>query len=198
VAGFNFRFGKGALAGSTELSLFMKEGGREAVICEEVTTDKGVTLSSSLIRELIAEGQIEKANAYLGAPYYIKGRVLHGRADGRKLGFPTANLSIPCGRTIPRLGVYRSAVVTDEKIYSAVTNIGRCPTFNGEEIRVEAHLLNFDGNIYNEEIEVYLLAFLRDEKSFNSQEDLIAQINIDKELTIKENGEITWQDLGLK
>ncbi len=198
VAGFNFRFGKGASAGSTELSAFMQESGMEACICREITAEDGSTLSATLIRELIAKGQIEEANAHLGSPYYIKGRVLHGRADGRKLGFPTANLSLPDGRIIPRLGVYRSAVIIDGKVYSAVTNIGKCPTFEGDEIRLEAHIIGFEGDLYGRELKVFLLGFLRDERHFNGLDQLKMQINIDKNITIKKNGDIKWQDLGLK
>ena len=198
VAGFNFRFGKGAMSGADELCTFMAQGGGQAYICEEITADDGNPLSATMIRELISIGNIEKANALLGSPYYIKGRVLHGRADGRKIGFPTANIAISAERIVPRLGVYRTASVIDGKIYSGVTNIGRCPTFNGEEIRLETHLIDYDGNLYGKELMVYLLGFLRDERKFGSLEDLITQINTDKNATIKENGEIKWQDLGLK
>ena len=198
VAGFNFRFGKGASAGVNELSKFMKECDGEAIICGEITTDDGSTLSATLIRELISNGNIEDANRLLGSPYYIKGRVQHGRADGRKLGFPTANVAIENGKAIPRLGVYRTATVIDGKIYSGVTNIGKCPTFMGEEIKLESHIIDFDGDLYDKEIKVYLLGFLRDETPFKSLENLKMQINIDKNTTIKENGDITWQELGLK
>ena len=198
VAGFNFRFGKGASAGSEELSEFMAECGGEACICEEITTPDGSTLSATLIRNLIIDGKVDEAKAHLGDPYYIKGRVLHGRSDGGKLGFPTANITIPEGRIIPRLGVYRSAVVIDDKIFSAVTNIGRCPTFEGEEIRLEAHIIGFEGDLYGKELKVFLLGFLRDERHFESLDELKMQINIDKNTTINENGDITWQDLGLK
>jgi riboflavin kinase/FMN adenylyltransferase len=198
VAGFNFRFGKGASAGNKELSTLMQSYGGEAYICNEITADDGRTLSATLIRELICKGQIEEANRLLGSPYYIKGRVLHGRADGRRLGFPTANISIAEGEVIPTLGVYRSAVVIDGKIFSGVTNIGKCPTFNDGTIHLETHIIDFAENIYDKEIRVYLLGFLREERPFGSIDELIDQINKDKNTTITENGELTWQDLGLK
>lgn len=197
VAGFNFRFGKGASADSTRLATLMTDGGGEAVICDEITQD-GLTMSATLIRKLIEEGRIEEANRYLGLPYYIKGRVSHGRSDGRRLGFPTANILIDEGQIIPRLGVYRSALVIDGKIYSGVSNIGKCPTFNGEEIRLETHVIDFSGNLYDREIRVYLLGFLRGERRFDSVEELKKQISIDKNTTITENGDIKWQELGLK
>ena len=198
VAGFNFRFGKGASAGAIQLSGYMQECGCDAIICDEITADDGSTLSATGIRGLIEEGRTEEANMLLGSPYYIKGRVLHGRADGRKLGFPTANIEIGEGKIVPRLGVYRTAVAIDGRIYSAVTNIGRCPTFMGESTRLEAHLIGFDGNLYDKEIKVYILGFLRDERKFGSLDELKAQINLDRERTIIENGELTWQALGQK
>ncbi len=197
VAGFNFRFGKGARADSARLCELMSEMGGEACICDEITAG-GVTLSATLIRRLIAEGKIEEANRYLGAPYYIKGRVLHGRSDGRKIGFPTVNLSIDDGRVIPKFGVYRSAVVIDGRVYSGVSNVGVCPTFDGKEIRLETHIINFSGDLYGREMRVYLLGFLREERRFGSIDELKMQINIDKNTTIKENGDIKWQELGLK
>jgi riboflavin kinase/FMN adenylyltransferase len=198
VAGYNFRFGKGASAGAKELTEFMRRRDAEALICDEIKAKDGSPVSATVIRELIEEGKTEEANILLGAPYYIKGRVLHGRADGRKLGFPTANLEIGEGKIVPRLGVYRTAVDLDGRIISAVTNIGKCPTFMGESTRLEAHLIDFDGDLYGREIKVYILGFLRDEMRFDSLEELKAQIDIDKKATIKENGELTWQESGLK
>ena len=130
--------------------------------------------------------------------YYIKGRVAHGRKDGRKLGFPTANIILGEGRTLPRLGVYRTAVVIDGRVYSGVTNIGVCPTFMGDEARLETHIIDYSGDLYDKELRVYLLGFIRDERRFDSLEELKMQINIDKNTTIRENGDMKWQELGLK
>lgn len=197
VAGFNFRFGKGAKADSDTLCRLMRECGGDACILEEITID-GTTISATLIRGLISEGRIEEANRYLGAPYYIKGRVLHGRSDGRKMGFPTVNIDIDEGRIIPRLGVYRTATVIDGKIYNGVSNVGVCPTFNGSEVRLETHIIGYNGDLYGRDMRIYLLGYLREEKKFDSIEELRAQIDFDKNRAIKENGEIQWQELGLK
>ena len=197
VAGFNFRFGRGAAADSATLTRLMEECDGKAVICDEITAD-GTTLSATLIRGLIADGQIEEANRLLGAPYYIKGRVSHGRADGRKIGFPTANVVIESGRLVPRKGVYRTTSIIDGKIYSGVSNVGVCPTFEGDQVRLEIHLINYDGDLYGKEIKTYLLGFIRPEMKFGSIDELKMQIIVDKNTAIRENGEITWQDLGLK
>ena len=197
VAGFNFKFGKGASGNSEMLRSLMNDAGGDAYICDEIT-DGGNTVSATLIRQHILSGNIEEANRLLGSPYYIKGRVLHGRADGRKIGFPTANLLIGAGRIVPKAGVYRTAMVVDGKIYSGVSNVGVCPTFSGSEMRLETHLIDFSGDLYDREVQVYLLGFIREERRFSSIDELKMQINIDKNTAIKENGDITWQHLGLK
>ena len=197
VAGFNFRFGNRAAGNSAMLTSLMQEVGGEACICDEIT-DGDSTISATLIREHILNGNIETANRLLGSPYYIKGRVLHGRADGRKLGFPTVNILIEDGKIIPKTGVYRSALVIDDKIYSGVSNIGVCPTFNGSQTKLETHIIDFSGDLYGKEIRTYLIGYIREERRFDSIEELKMQINIDKNTTIKENGENLWQLLGLK
>ena len=176
----------------------MKENGGETFICDEIMADDGTTLSATTIRELICSGEISEANRLLGSPYYIKGRVLHGRADGRRLGFPTANIPIREGRIIPKAGVYSSAVVIEGKIYKAVTNVGSCPTFGEHEVHLESFIIDFSGDLYDREIRVYLLDFLRPERAFASIDELKAQIEYDKNRTITESGDISWQDLGLK
>ena len=198
VAGFNFRFGKGASGGAYDLYRLMNECGGKAIICDEIKADGGLTLSTSLIRDLLKKGEIQRVTKMLGAPYYIKGRVLPGRQVGRVLGFPTVNIPIAEGKIIPRPGVYRTAIPIDGKIYSGVTNIGVCPTFERRNVHLEGYIIDFEGDLYGRELSVFLLDFLRDEKVFSSPEELKMQINVDKNRVITENGDITWQDLGLK
>ncbi len=198
VAGFNFRFSKGAMAGARELKNLMAEAGSEAIICDEIKGEGDVTLSATLIRGLILSGEIKKANKNLGSPYYIKGRVSHGRRVGRTIGFPTVNIAIGEQKIIPRPGVYSTAVPIDGKIYRAVTNVGSCPTFNERQIHLEAHIIDFDGDLYDRELRVFLLDFIREERTFSSPEELIMQIKVDKNVVINENGDIAWQELGLK
>ena len=94
--------------------------------------------------------------------------------------------------------MYRSCAVIDGRIYGGVSNVGVCPTFDGEDIRLETHLIDFEGDLYDREIRVYLLGYLREEKKFGSIDELKEQIRTDKNRAIQENGEITWQELGLK
>ena len=198
VAGFNFRFGKGASAGSKELSLLMSEAAGKAIICDEITAQDGATLSATVIRGLITEGRISEANDLLGAPYYNKGRVYHGRSDGRTMGFPTINIPIGEGKIVPRLGVYLSAIPVGDSIYTGITNIGVCPTFDAREVHLETHILDFEGDLYGREIRIFLIDFMREERAFTSVDELKMQINIDKNTAINKSGDIKWQDLGLK
>ena len=197
AAGYNFRFGRGASADVNALERLMAELGLDTLICDEITLS-GETVSATVIRELIANKEIRKANTLLGTPYFLTGEVLHGRGMGTGLGFPTVNTDISAGVLLPPRGVYRSAVLHEGRIYSALTNVGTCPTFEERSTHAETYLIDFEGNLYSEKIDIYLLDYLREEKKFSTPKELIMQINIDKNKVITENGEITWQELGLK
>ncbi len=196
ASGFNFRFGYKASGDAKELKRLMSEAGKDALIERELC-EGGVTVSSTLIREYLRAHDIDRANRLLGAPLMLRGRVSEGLKEGKSLGFPTVNTKIPTGRATP-LGVFRSAVPINDKIYHAVTNIGSCPTLGEREIHAETHILDFEGDLYGSELEIYLLGFLRDEVKFGSRKELMAQVEKDKIKAIKENGELSWQKLGLK
>ncbi len=196
ASGFNFRFGHNASGDAEKLKRLMAEAGKESVIERELT-ENGVTVSSTLIRECIEKCDIERANRLLGAPYMLRGKVGFGMKVGKGLGFPTVNTEIPSENALP-LGVFRSAVPIGNRIYHAVTNIGSCPTLGKREIHAETHILGFTGDLYGENLEIYLLGFLREEKAFGSREELAWQVERDKIRAIEENGELSWQKLGLK
>lgn len=196
VAGYNFRFGKGASGDAAALTALMREGGGEAHIREKITAPDGEAVSSTRIRDLLALGEVKLASELLGLPYYIKGRVEKGRGEGRTLGFPTLNM--PVGEAVLKRGVYRSATAVGERIYPSLTNIGTCPTFLARPSHAETYLIDFSGDLYGEDIRVYLLDFLREEIAFSSPNELKMQINIDKNRVISENGDEKWQELGLK
>jgi riboflavin kinase/FMN adenylyltransferase len=196
VAGYNFRFGKGALGDAALLSKLAEECGIDAVICDEVRYE-GHAVSSTVIRKLLSDKKIPEANALLGSPYFISGRVMHGNGVGRGLGFPTVNTNIPTSSTVLPSGVYRTAVPYNGRIYSALTNVGVCPTFEARPIHAETFILDFEGDLYGEELSIYFLDFLREETAFPSVESLKMQILVDKNKVITENGDITWQELGL-
>ena len=195
--GYNFRFGKGALGNSPDLYAFMKKAGKDAVICSEVDFE-GMPISATLIRTLIESGEIERANALLGSPYFISGEVVQGNGAGHDLGFPTVNTALASGKVIPKRGVYRSAVSVMGKLYNGVTNIGTCPTLGERETHAETYIIDFSENVYGQNVVVYLLGYLREERMFGTAEELIMQIEVDKNKAIKKNGEEKWQELGLK
>ncbi len=184
VAGYNFRFGQGGLGDASQLSRLMEETGGRARIFEPFLAD-GSPVSSTRVRALMQEGRIEAASRLLGTPYFLVGRVEHGRADGRTLGFPTLNVSVSEQRSHLRQGVYLTSVEIDGKFYTGLTNVGECPSFGRREYHTETFLLDFDKEVYGMETKVYFLSFLRDEQKFSSPEDFKKQIERDCELARK-------------
>lgn len=142
----------------------------------------GETVSSTRIREAIRDGNFDAASQMLGRAYSIAGKVIHGDQLGQKLGFPTANLDTT-GLLLPAFGVYTAHANVQGKTHRAVLNIGRRPTLKNPtpEIRVEVHLLDFSGELYDQEMEVTFAARLRDEQKFPSLEELKSQIERDIE-----------------
>lgn len=140
----------------------------------------GTVISSSHIREALLAGDVNAAAALLGHPYDLTGEVVLGDQRGRQLGFPTANLDIWEGRLLPANGVYACWAFTEDGVrHPAVTNIGVRPTFDGVRLLVEAHLLDFDADIYGQELRVAFQHRLRDEMRFDGIEALVAQIKRD-------------------
>ena len=194
--GFNFRFGRGAIGDCSLLKKLMKDSGGDAIICDDFTVN-GTTVSTTRIKELLADGEIRQAGELLGSPYRLEGTVSQGNKVGRLLGFPTVNTEIESGLAVPKKGVYRTAVVVGEKIYAALTNVGTCPTFTERTVHAETYILNFAGDLYGENIKIYFCDYLREEKRFTSEKELKMQINIDINKILNEYGEIKWQELGL-
>ena len=178
VCGEDFRFGQGARGDLSLLERLMRESGGD---CISVTDEclGGVKVSTTKIKELLADGDVAGANALLGAPLYLSGVVEKGLGLGKKLGFPTVNTPIGAKGEILRRGVYRSRLSVDGKDYDAITNVGICPTFEEREVHQETFVLCEIGDLYGKKIKVFLLEFLRDEKRFDSKNDLIMQINVD-------------------
>lgn len=179
VCGFNFRFGKGALADSETLGALCRENGIGS-ICEDAVTFGEENVSSSRIRSLLLEGNVSLAGELLAAPYSFSGVVKDGRHLGKSFGFPTVNLSFENGKLVPRHGVYFTLTTIAGKVYPSVSNVGSRPTVGGRALRLETHIIGFDGDIYGEHITVELKKFRRDESKFDTREELIAMIESDK------------------
>jgi riboflavin kinase / FMN adenylyltransferase len=138
-----------------------------------------VRISSSLIRQALLDGRVERANFMLGRPYQLIGKVVTGQQLGRTIGFPTANLQLPADKFLPRYGVYAVEVLLDRSRIKGVMNIGCRPTVAGEAPTVEVHLLNWSGDLYGQILTVSLERFLRAEQKFPSLDALKQQIILD-------------------
>jgi riboflavin kinase/FMN adenylyltransferase len=170
TCGKDFRFGF-----NREGSIVDLKNNFTVQIIEDFTLNE-TRISSSLIKQYISNGNIEDANKLLKNPYTIIGTVVHGNKVGRKLGYPTANIDYQ-GYILPKNGVYLSVVKYKNNKYIAMTNIGYNPTINEQKnTRLEVHILDFNKEIYGEEVEVSFIKYLRDEKKFTSKEELIKSL----------------------
>ena len=195
-SGFNFKFGKGASGDAEYLEKRLGELNRRGIIIPEYKNGENA-VSSSLIRKSLSEGKLEYAANLLGKPYFIDGAVSHGLGLGKNLGFPTVNIDIPSEKFALPNGVYYTALELSGRLYEGITNVGTCPTFEEREIHTETFILNFEGDLYHENIRLYFIRFLRGEIKFSSAEELIMQINVDKKQALELKGEIQWQEIGL-
>ena len=140
-----------------------------------------VSVSSTKIRTALKEGRLKTANNYLGYNYMLNGTIVNGKKLGGKIGFPTANLDIKEPyKLIPKTGVYIIKTIIDAVLYTGMMNIGFNPTVKGKCQTIEAHLFDFNKDLYGRKVTIELLFFLREEQRFNSIEDLIIQLNLDK------------------
>ncbi len=136
----------------------------------------GVKISSTLIRSLIEEGKLKEANELLSRPYKLIGEIIHAKGLGKKMGYPTANLKLIDNFVIPKFGVYDTDIIINGERFRASTNIGTNPTVEHDGIKIEAHILDFNRDIYGEIVELELLGFVRPELKFDSIEELFKQI----------------------
>ena len=195
VAGYNFRFGKGARGNREILTSLMSEAGLRAFITEEITFGEK-TISSTLIRAYLAEGKIEIANRLLGKPYFISGIVESGNHVGKKIGFPTINIPLREGYVQLGRGVYFTVVQIGDDFYRGITNVGTCPTFDERQMHTETYILNYNNEIYGEEVQIYFLEYIREERKFKSPEELREEIGRNMRWAMER--EIKWQEIGLK
>ena len=177
VVGYNHRFGRGARGDARLLEDLAGRLGFRAHVVPPMTVD-GVAVSSTEIRAALHRGDVRSAARGLGRPYAIAGRVTTGAGRGRTLGFPTANIA-PDRPLLVARGVYRGGVTVDAGQHAAVVNVGVRPTFGEDTLAVEAHLLDFAGDLYGREVRLDFLDRLRDEMRFPSVEELKAQVSRD-------------------
>ena len=186
MTGYDNRFGHNRSEGFEEYVRFGREMGMEVVQAPPLDVS-GMRVSSSLVRRLIAEkGDVANANLCLGHPFAIEGRVVEGFQEGRKIGFPTANIqpAEPC-QLVPRMGLYAARVsIEGGEWHKALLNVGNNPTFCRDHVSLEAHILDFEADIYGKTIRVETDRWMREERRFNSIDDLRRQLEKDREAII--------------
>lgn len=180
VIGYDHHFGRNREGNFEQLQILSKELNFNLVKLEEVRNDD-LHISSTQIRNGLLEGNVAFAQKGLGRFYSLKGKVVHGDKLGRTLGFPTANLELPEFKLIPKNGVYLVKVNFKNNSYKGLLSIGTRPTvINSNEKRVEVFILDFKEEIYSETLDLELIQFIRDDKKFDSLDELILQMNQDK------------------
>ncbi|MGN4126155.1 riboflavin biosynthesis protein RibF [Lysinibacillus sphaericus] len=186
TAGYDFSFG--AFGKGTMEDMGALSDGDYGVTVVDKKADELEKISSTRIRKLLQEGDMEAARTLLGRPFEVTGMVVHGDKRGRTIGFPTANVQALEGAFIPASGVYAVRLLVQNKWYDGVCNVGYKPTFkdpNDKQLSIEVHILNFEKNIYGEEVHVTWYKRIRSERKFDGIESLKTQIEKDKQETIQ-------------
>jgi riboflavin kinase / FMN adenylyltransferase len=179
VVGENFRFGHRAAGDFQDLLRFMGEAGGTAFAVQVRGAGMESEISSTRIRALVSGGEVTEAAGLLGRPYVLRGEVVVGDKRGRSIGFPTANVLPDVDAVIPARGVYAGFVRFGEEEYAACTNVGVAPTFGRAESRVEAHILDFEGDLYGRVVDVSFVKRIREERRFSGIDELTEQIQRD-------------------
>jgi riboflavin kinase/FMN adenylyltransferase len=184
LMGYDFALGRGREGNAARLAELGRELGYTTQVIEAVSDESGV-VSSTEIRKLVSLGDVANAFKLLGHPYTLHGPVVHGDGRGRKINFPTANLEYPEGKLIPANGIYACWARLKGARCAAAVNVGVRPTFENDAKKpmVEAYLLDFDQDIYGEDVRLEFVARLRDELKFDSVNALIEQMRRDVEKT---------------
>ena len=177
VVGKDFKFGKNRSGDITTLIYFF---GEENIFLLDDFLIDNEKVSSTKIRYYLSNGDIEKANNYLGREFSLIGTVIEGKKIGRSIGFPTANLSLDQDTFIPNFGVYSGKIYIDNNIFNTIVNIGLNPTVDDQAtLKIEAHIFDFSSDIYNSKVEISLSKFIRKEIKFKNIDELKVQISED-------------------
>ena len=178
LIGYDHHFGSDRLKGFAEYEKIARKIGLHVERAHECLVD-GVPVSSSRIRKLLKAAQIDQVNRLLGYTYSISGVVEHGNAIGATLGFPTANIRLCSAKQLPASGVYAVVAQVNGVEYKALANIGTNPTVGNDHLSLEVHILDYQGDLYDQSLTISFLSFLREEKKFDSLEELKNQITAD-------------------
>ena len=176
VCGFNYHFGYKAEGDADRLAELGKRYGFGVSVIPEIRIN-GNTVSSTLIRQIIDEGRIDEYRDYTGRLYCIDGKVVQGRHLGRRMGFPTVNLSLDSTEAFPMNGVYITLTTVNNIKYHSITNVGNKPTVGEFVKNAETHIFDFEGDLYGCDVRIEFLRMLRPERKFDTLEDLQAEIH---------------------
>jgi len=185
VVGTDYRFGYRAEGTVKDLVEYFSAKGVHVSVCDLLSCD-GKKVSTTRIKELLSDGEVEKADELLCKPFFMTGRVTNGLQNGRKLGLPTANIDFDERKFIPKSGVYMTKTTVNGQKFLSVSNIGTHPTINAEKGNLETHILDFNEDIYENYIKVEFFKYIREIKKYSSAEELKKQIEKDIILTRKE------------
>lgn len=181
IIGYDHSFGKNKSGNFKLLQELSKELGFEVEQMEAINIHEN-NISSTKVRNALLEGNIKQANEMLGYPYSVSGTVVHGKKIGRTIGYPTANIETDSIKLLPKKGAYIVEVFVKNQQYKGMLSIGTNPTVNGEKLTVEVYILDFEGDIYDEQITVKFRDYLHDEIKFEGLEKLIERLDEDKRL----------------
>ncbi len=189
VVGDDFRFGKDAKGDIEVLESLCVKSGVELVVVLPVS-EGHKRVSSSEIKSLLKTGDIKGVNHLLTEQYSLSGKVIEGKKLGRTIGFPTANIEFALGQAVPMYGVYKTKVSVLGKTYNGITSIGVKPTVGGENPLCESHILNFNADIYGEDITVNFIDFIREERKMQDVQELSEQISEDIKKAFANKGKV--------
>lgn len=178
IVGHDFTFARNKEGNAKLLKLLGAKYNFKVEVVKPVKINN-IRVSSTYIRNLIAEGSVNKVKEYLGRNYQLEGKVIKCKQLGRTIGFPTANMKIENEMLVPKCGIYATKVYLNGKTYFGATNIGYNPTVEGKDLSVETNILDFNEDIYGKTIKLEFLERIRDEKKFYSLEELKSQLKID-------------------
>lgn len=184
IIGHDHRFGKNRIADINDLIDFGKKYNFEVEQISAQDIDE-ITISSTKIRKALLDGKIKLANQFLGYSYFFSGKVIQGKKIGRTIGFPTANIQISENyKLLPKNGVYIISSKFDTVLHYGMMNIGNNPTLGNNEQSIEVHFFEFNQDLYNENLEITILHYIRDEQKFNTIDELKVQLEYDKTFSL--------------
>ena len=175
VCGEDFRFGAGAAGSAKSVEEYSKIPTHIGTLLEI----DGKKISSTTVKESLQAGDTKSASGLLGEPFFLIGEVIHDRKIGRTIGFPTANIVYPEEKFSLKKGVYATRVEVDGQYFNGITNYGSRPTFNNERVLTETYLIGFSGDLYGKELKIEFMRYLRENRKFDSVEELKLQLTTD-------------------